>query len=293
MSTSCNNISPADFKIDTGNEMLVEFVKMHGLGNDFIVIDDRGDSLPGIAQKAARLCHRRLGIGADQLLLLKSSRKADFRMQIFNADGSQVQMCGNGIRCLARYIKEQGLSDKNTLSIETLAGIIKPRLIGELVQVDMGSPVLDGERIPVAASGMVIRRSLSTGDRNFQVTCVSMGNPHGVIFVEDVDGFAVDKYGALLEKHPFFPQRANIEFIEVLDSGTLKMRVWERGAGETPACGTGACAALVAAVLNRKSKRRVTVKLPGGELDIHWQEEDNHVYMCGPAVTVFHGRIKF
>ncbi len=272
--------------------MQLSFVKMQGLGNDFIVIDGRNLSLPNLNQTAKQLCHRRLGIGADQLLVLGHSSCADFSMQVFNADGSQVQMCGNGIRCLARYIREQGLSEKDELVIETPAGIIKPRLLGDEVEVDMGPPVLEGELIPVAAEGQIINYPLPVNGREFKITCVSMGNPHCVIFVNNVADFPLTEHGSIVETHSFFPERTNVEFIEVLSPTEIKMRVWERGAGETPACGTGACAAVVACVLNQKAQRRVTVSLPGGQLHIHWHSENQHVYMRGPAVTVFRGRVE-
>ncbi|MBI5789457.1 MAG: diaminopimelate epimerase [Candidatus Schekmanbacteria bacterium] len=273
--------------------MQLSFVKMQGLGNDFVVLDGRGKTLArDMVKLSQHLCDRRLGIGADQLLILKESAIADFTMLIYNADGSQVQMCGNGIRCLARYIQEQGLSDKTELVIETHAGIIKPRLIGDEVEVDMGEPVLEAGKIPVDLSGLVIDHLLPVADKTFPVTCVSMGNPHCVIFVENVRDFPVTRYGSLIENHPLFPQRTNVEFIEIINEHELKMRVWERGSGETPACGTGACASVVASVLRGKTQRKVTVNLPGGPLFIHWSKQDNRVYMRGPAVTVFSGQIE-
>jgi len=276
--------------------MNIRFTKMHGLGNDFIVIDCRENDLSGsggmssLSELSRRLCHRRFGIGADQLLLLYPSAIADFRMVIFNADGSEVEMCGNGIRCFAKYIWDRGLSEKEVLAVETAAGIIRPGKAGQMVKVDMGEPVLEGRFIPVNLDGVVKDLPLKIDDREFRITAVSMGNPHAVIFVDDVDTFEVKRYGPLIENHELFPRRINVEFIQVLDPGTVRMRVWERGAGETMACGTGASAAGVASNLKGFTGKRVKVILTGGELVIEWKE-DNHVYMTGPAVEVFQGSI--
>ena len=274
--------------------MNLVFTKMHGLGNDFIVIDCRdkalSDQLSDISDLSKRLCHRRFGIGADQVLLLYPSSIADFKMIIFNADGSEVEMCGNGIRCFAKYIWDRKLSDKEVLSVETAAGIIKPARAGQMVKVDMGEPVLEGRLIPVNIDGMVRDFPLKIEDKEFKITAVSMGNPHAVIFVENVAGIDVKRYGPRIENHELFPRRINVEFIQVLDTERIRMRVWERGAGETMACGTGASAAGVAASLNGVAGRRVNVLLAGGELLIEWKE-DNHVYMTGPAVEVFEGSI--
>lgn len=274
--------------------MKLSFTKMHGLGNDFILVDCRkeeqkawGKNLRDISR---RLCHRRFGIGADQLLLLYSSDIADFRMRIFNADGSEVEMCGNGIRCLAKYIWDRKLSEKNTISIETSAGIITPEKSGDMVKVDMGEPILEGSLIPVRLEGIVKDFPLKILDKEFKITCVSMGNPHAVIVVDEIDGFDVKKYGPVIENHDLFPNRINVEFIQVVDSGNIKMRVWERGSGETMACGTGASAAAVAANLKGLSEKKVRIVLLGGELLIEW-DNNNHVYMTGPAVEVFEGRI--
>jgi diaminopimelate epimerase len=274
--------------------MNLAFTKMHGLGNDFILIDCRDNAL-GVSNKelgnlSRRLCHRRFGIGADQVLLLYNSQRADFGMRIFNADGSEVEMCGNGIRCLAKYVWDRGLSSRDVLDIETAAGIIRPGKSGDLVSVDMGEPVLDGRRIPVDYDGPVKDLPLRILDREFRITCVSMGNPHAVIVVNDVARFDVAKYGPLIEQNGFFPKRTNVEFIQPMAREKIRMRVWERGAGETMACGTGASAAAVAANLTGLADRRVTVVLNGGELVIEWKD-DNHVYMTGPAVEVFEGRV--
>ncbi len=275
--------------------MNLKFTKMHGLGNDFVLIDCRNkavsNKLSAISDVSKRLCHRRFGVGADQMLLLYPSNIADFKMLIFNADGSEVEMCGNGIRCFAKYIWDRKLSDKETLSVETAAGIIRPERSGQMVKVDMGEPVLEGRLIPVNIDGMVKDFPLIIEDKEFKITAVSMGNPHAVIFVDDVDGFDVKRYGPRIENHGLFPKRINVEFIQVLDTDRIRMRVWERGSGETMACGTGASAAGVAAGLKGFTGRRVNVILAGGELLIEWNE-DNHVYMTGPAVEVFEGSIE-
>ncbi len=270
---------------------------MHGLGNDFILTDCiQQHELDEIDDKkwsliAGRLCDRRFGIGADQILLLCNSRTSDFGMRIFNSDGSEVEMCGNGIRCLAKYIWDSGLSDKEVLNIETLAGEIKPRRSGDLVKVDMGEPVLEGKNIPVEKEGKIMDFPLIIEDRTFEITCVSMGNPHAVIVVDKVDAFPVEQYGKIIEKHPFFPKRTNVEFIEIIDRKGIKTRVWERGAEETLACGTGASAVCVASALKGLTDRDVTIHLKGGDLHIQWNE-DNHVYMTGPAVEVFRGVVE-
>jgi len=276
---------------------------MHGLGNDFVVIDAREfllDDLPGLS---ARMCNRRFGIGADQILLFEKSAVADFRMRIFNADGSEVEMCGNGIRCLAKYIWDRGISSKDILDIETLAGIIRPEKAGDLVKVDMGEPVFDPEKIPVnippfnpplakGGDGGVVDYPLQIADREFKITCVSMGNPHAVIVVDDVANFPVTYYGPMIETHPIFPRKINVEFIELISEKVIKMRVWERGSGETMACGTGASAVAVVSNLKGLSEREVTIRLLGGNLMIAWSP-DNHVYMTGPAVEVFEGVFNF
>ncbi|GAB6184239.1 diaminopimelate epimerase [Thermodesulfovibrio hydrogeniphilus] len=271
----------------------IDFVKMHGLGNDFIMIDCLKQELPEPEKFALKYCDRRFGIGADQLLLLYPSQKADFKMRIFNADGSEVEMCGNGIRCFAKYIWDRGLSDKEVLEVETLAGIIRPKKVGELVQVDMGTPEFNPEKIPVDAKGQKAFDLLfEIAGWHTKINCVSMGNPHAVIFLdEDPKNFAVAKYGPLIEHHPIFPKRTNVEFVYVKNPDEIIMRVWERGAGETLACGTGACATAVAAMVKGLTEKKVTVHLLGGDLIIEWAE-DGHVYMTGPAEEVFEGTIK-
>ena len=269
--------------------MKLNFTKMHGLGNDFIVLDAVKKEIPGIVRVVKKLADRRFGVGFDQALILKGSKKADFRMDIYNSDGGRVEMCGNGIRCLAHYIWTNRLSRKARLDIETLAGIIRPERVDGLVRVDMGEPILDGKLIPTIVEGQIVDRPLAINDTSFEITCVSMGNPHCVIYVDDVDNFAVTKYGPQIEVNKFFPRKTNVEFIEVLSKNKIKMRVWERGAGETLACGTGASAAAVASIIKGYTGSKVTVLLRGGRLDIEWSKKDNHVYMTGPAQEVFRG----
>lgn len=268
--------------------MRMDFTKMHGLGNDFIVLDSRKKEIKNAPKLLKRLSDRRFGIGFDQALILRSSKKADFRMDIYNSDGGRVEMCGNGVRCLASYIWKRGLSKKKTLDIETLAGIIRPSRDGKLVKVDMGVPELEGRLIPTVREGRIIDLPLAVNDTAFKITCVSMGNPHCVIFVDDVDSFPVGKYGPLIEVNKFFPKRTNVEFIEVINSKRIKMRVWERGAGETLACGTGATAAAVVSNLKGFTGDKVSVLLKGGILKIELSK-DGHAYMTGPAEEVFTG----
>jgi len=273
---------------------------MHGAGNDFIVIDCRGESKAygffnspeNASDTAKKLCRRRFAIGADQLLLLLDSVEADFKMAIYNADGSEVEMCGNGIRCFANYIWNREISNNQVLNVETSAGIIRARRNGDLVEVDMGEPVLDGRSIPVNIDGRVMDFPVIAGEEEFRITCVGMGNPHAVVFVDNVESFPVDRIGPLLETASLFPNRTNVEFVQIISEKELKMRVWERGAGETLACGTGACASAVAAALKGSADRDVTVHLKGGDLSICWNKEDGRVFMSGPAAEVFEGTIE-
>jgi diaminopimelate epimerase len=291
--------------------MRLQFTKMHALGNDFVVIDDREATLRRLSQLSKKLCDRRFGVGADQLLVLGSSKKADFRMRIFNADGSEVEMCGNGIRCLGNYIWdnifrcEESLYARkycqsiDSVSIETIAGIMKLHKKRSLFRVDMGEPVLEPELIPVNLSKLpkkfhtkkITNYSLKAGNRKFKINCLSMGNPHAVIVVKNVDSVDLGTYGRKIENYALFPNRTNVEFIQVLNQTNIKMRVWERGSGETMACGTGASASAVVSALLGLTHRKVTVHLPGGTLLIEWSAKDNHVYMTGPAESVFRGRI--
>lgn len=278
----------------------MKFTKMQGLGNDYVYIDCFSEDLTGtdLSQLAIRLSDRHFGIGGDGIILIMPSEAADFRMRMFNADGSEGRTCGNGLRCVSRYVYDHGLTDKTTFTIETLGGIVKPEIIlnegdVEAVRIDMGEPRLARAEIPMlgAETPQVVGEPLDVAGCNFQVTCVSMGNPHCVIFVSDVESVDVAGVGPFIENHESFPEKTNVEFIEVLNDEEILFRVWERGSGITLACGTGACAAVVAAVLNNLTKRTVTVHLPGGDLIIEWGE-DNHVYMTGPAVEVFSGEIK-
>ncbi|HUC99391.1 MAG TPA: diaminopimelate epimerase [Candidatus Polarisedimenticolaceae bacterium] len=271
--------------------MEIPFTKMHGCGNDFIFIDCLKNDIPDLGAIAGRLCDRRFGIGADQLLTVHPSNIADFKMEIYNADGSQVEMCGNGIRCFAKYVYEHGLTQNKQLEVETLAGIIRPRIVGDLVEVDMGEPILEGRKIPVDADGQIVNRPLVVDGRNYSVTCLSMGNPHCVLYLEDIDALDLEKIGPLFEHHAFFPKRVNTEFIKLLSPNDVNMRVWERGAGETWACGTGASAVAVAGVLGGRTERKLTVHLKGGDLFIEWRD-NNRVYMTGAAEEVFQGRVK-
>ena len=275
----------------------LRFTKMHGLGNDYIFVNGLSERLPRVSlpRLARALSDRHFGIGADGLILVLPSQSAQFRMQVFNADGSEAEMCGNGIRMFARYVYEHGLTRDRELAVETLAGVIRPRLMvrgGRVasVRVDMGEPRLERSEIPMRGKpGRVIAEPLRVAGETHRVTAVSMGNPHCVIFVKEVAEFPVARVGPAIERHRAFPRRTNVEFVQVLGRSALRMRVWERGAGETLACGTGACATLVAAVLNGKADRKATVHLPGGDLKIEWRESDNHVYMTGPAEEVFCG----
>ena len=244
------------------------FVKMQGIGNDMIVLDCLKQTIANPAHTARKLCNRHFGIGADQLLLLQKSRKCDFTMRTFNADGGEAEMCGNGVRCIARYVKEHGLSSKKELVIETLAGPIKVKHMGKLIEVDMGEPVMKGKDIPVNLSGRIINRPLKTETKEFRITCLSMGNPHCITFHDNLDNLPVDRYGPLLETYHIFPKRTNVSFVNVTSRNELHMRVWERGTGETMACGTAACASAVASGLNGFTDRTVTVALPGGKLEI-------------------------
>jgi len=273
--------------------MKIQFTKMHGIGNDFVVVDGRKRKLPNPKKAARLLCDRRLGVGADQVLVLEKSRKADFFMRIYNADGSEVGMCGNGIRCLAKYVTDEGIFSKKEIRIETPSGIQVAKMVGKnKVTVDMGVPILKGREIPVNLSGRVINRPMRVDGKEMRATCVSMGNPHCVLFVDEPKTYPVEKYGPLFEKHHLFPKKTNVEFVKVVSPSQVEMRVWERGAGETLACGSGACAVVVASVMNGHTGREVRVKLLGGCLDIEWRRGDDHVYMTGAAETVFKGEIE-
>ncbi|MGH7962082.1 MAG: diaminopimelate epimerase [Candidatus Binatia bacterium] len=273
------------------------FTKMHGISNDYIYVNTFTTQVLDPAAVAQKVSDRRTGIGGDGLILICPSDTAHARMEMYNADGSRGEMCGNGIRCVGKYVYDHGLARVNPLTVDTDAGL--KTLFLELqndkvsrVTVDMGEPILDGPRIPVAASGQIIDQPLEVNGTSYRVTCVSMGNPHCVTFVDAVEPLELEKIGPKFEHHPFFPKRVNTEFTQVGSPTALHMRVWERGSGETWACGTGACAAAVAAMLNHKAERRVTVHLRGGDLEVEWRAEDNRVYMTGPATEVFAGEIE-
>lgn len=274
----------------------MRFTKMHGIGNDYVFVDCFQESILQPEKLARIISDRHFGIGSDGLILIKPSAQADFEMVMYNADGSRGEMCGNGIRCAAKYVYEKGLTEKTHMEVETLAGIRKLQLLLEkervtAVKVDMGAPVWAAERIPVTARGTeVINERIQVGGRQYRMTCVSMGNPHCVIFMEEaVDSVEIEKIGPKLEHHSRFPKRINVEFVNVLSTKELRMRVWERGSGETLACGTGACAVAVAAAVNGYAQDEVTVHLPGGALDIFWNRKEDLVYMTGPAIRVYEG----
>ena len=273
----------------------MKFTKWQGIGNDFVIVNGFQERIEDYPQKAIEICDRHFGIGADGLVIALPSEIADFRMRIFNSDGSEAEMCGNVTRCFARYVYENGLTTKTELSIETLAGIIRPKLIFEegqirAVCVDMGEPRLKRGEIPMTgnAEEQAVNLPLVVGNATYDITCVSMGNPHCIIFTDEVEELDLQALGRPIEIHPLFPRKTNVEFVKVIDRNTLRMRVWERGAGITLACGTGTCATVVAAVLNNKTEREVKVHLDGGDLFIEWRS-DNHVYKTGPAVEVFRG----
>ena len=277
--------------------MVIEFSKYHGLGNDFILIDNRHTTEPIVTPKQAiQMCDRHFGIGGDGVIFaLPGTEDTDYTMKIYNSDGSEPEMCGNGIRCLAKFIADlEGNSEVNkTYKIKTLAGVITPQMKdnGE-VKVDMGVPLLTAKEIPttlVEAEDKAVARPLEVAGKTWDVTCVSMGNPHCITFVEDNNLIPLAQIGTLFEHHSVFPQRTNTEFIQIVKPDYIKMRVWERGAGITLACGTGACASVVAGVLNGKCDRLCTVELPGGCLQIEWSEANNRVYMTGSAQKVFTG----
>lgn len=275
----------------------LKFTKMHGAGNDYIYMNGITQKIDNPSELATKLSNRNFGIGSDGLVLILPSETCDFRMQMFNSDGSEAEMCGNASRCIGKFVYDNGLTDKKEITLETLAGIKYITLLdgdakARKVKVDMGEPILDPELIPVrAAEEPVLNYPLDIEGKIWKITCVSMGNPHAVVFTNGINNLDLPLIGPKFEKHPIFPRKTNTEFIEVVDHHTLNMRVWERGAGETLACGTGACAAAVAAVLNGYCGRVVKIHLLGGDLEIEWDAQTNHVYMTGEAVSVFDGEI--
>lgn len=278
----------------------MKFTKMHGCGNDYIYVDGAKEILtPQEKPEVVRcLSDRHFGIGGDGVIFINPSREADFEMEMYNMDGSRAEMCGNGIRCVAKFVYDKGLTDKTSISVISCGKIKYLTLSIEngkvsTVRVNMGSPILKAKDIPVISDKEeVIGDEIEVAGETYKMTCVSMGNPHAVVFVDEVAGLPLEKIGPLFENHVRFPKRVNTEFVKVLDENTVEMRVWERGTGETLACGTGACATVVACVLNGLTKEQVTVKLLGGNLQIQWDRESNLVYMTGPATTVFEGEIE-
>ncbi len=284
---------PCDLKDSSMKE--IKFTKMHGIGNDYIYINCMKSEPEDIASLSIEMSDRHTGVGGDGIILICPSEVADFKMRMFNADGSEGKMCGNGSRCVGKYLYDYHLTDKRRITLETLSGIkvIDLHVVDGKVEsatVDMGVPVLDCPAVPVEwHRGKMIDETVSVDGIDYNVTAVSMGNPHGVVFVERLADVDVHKEGPKLETHGMWPDRANIEFSEVLSPGEVRMRVWERGSGETLACGTGACAIAVAGVLTGRTERKVTIHLLGGDLEIFWNPDDSHVYMTGPAATVFDG----
>ena len=284
----------------------MKFTKMHGCGNDYVYVDCTKEVIPNISETAIRVSDRHFGIGSDGLILIKASDVADFEMDMYNADGSRGKMCGNGIRCVAKYVYDHGLTDNTTITVNTLSGIKTLKLTVEdgkvsKVRVDMGEPELIPAQVPVKASVLgladdrreaIVAEPLEIKGRSYDITCVSMGNPHCITFIgEDVRDFPLEEVGPVFEKHELFPERVNTEFINVIDKDHLRMRVWERGSGETLACGTGACAVAVASYLNGFTGRSVDIELLGGHLEVVYDEKTNHVFMTGPATEVFSGEI--
>lgn len=273
----------------------MKFTKMQGLGNDYVYVNGFEERIENPSEMAVKVSNRNFGVGSDGLILINPSEKADFEMEMYNADGSRGEMCGNGIRCVAKYVYDYGLTDKTHISVETLGGIKYLDLTVEdgkvvLVRVDMGSPILTPAQIPVIADeAEAVAVPILVDETEYQMTCVSMGNPHAVIFMDDIEHLEIEKIGPKFEHHERFPNRVNTEFVKVLDRQTASMRVWERGSGETLACGTGACAVAVACILGGYTENKVTVKLLGGDLLIEWDREQNKIYMTGPAAVVFDG----
>lgn len=279
---------------------MLKFTKMQGLGNDYVYIDCYSENvnLGNISDLAKFMSNRHFGVGGDGIILICKSSIADFKMRMFNFDGSEAEMCGNGIRCVGKFVYDKGLTDKKTITVETLAGIkilnlnVRKGKV-ETVRVDMGEPILNPKEIPVNFEAEPVKGlKIKAIDKEFEFTCVSMGNPHAITIVNNTKEFNIEKYGPVLEVDKHFPKKANIEFIEIMDKENIKMRVWERGSGETLACGTGACATAVACNINGLTNRKVKVELLGGTLEIDWDEKTNHVFMTGPATTVFEGEME-
>ena len=275
----------------------IKFTKMHGAGNDYIYVDTTRYPIAAPEKKAIEWSKFHTGIGSDGLILIGVSDKADFSMRIFNADGSEAMMCGNASRCIGKYVYDNKLTQKEVITLETLSGIKILKLhtengLVEEVTVDMDLPLLTNSRQINTPDGKMLAKTITVDGKEYKGTFVCMGNPHLVIFIDDIKNVNLPAIGPKLENHPLFPERTNVEFVEVLPDGSLRMRVWERGSGITMACGTGACATAVAAYLNHKAGRKSRVRMDGGDLQVHWNETDGHVYMTGPAVKVFDGEIE-
>lgn len=275
----------------------MKFTKMHGCGNDYVYVNCFEEKVENPGMVSEIVSDRHFGIGSDGLILICPSEKADFRMRMFNADGSEGEMCGNGIRCVAKYVYDHHMTDKTQISVETGAGIKYLDLTVEdgkvtLVKVDMGEPILKPELIPVFSDkSPVVKEPIEVDGKEWEMTCVSMGNPHAVVFIEDTANFEIEKVGPHFEHHKVFPNRTNTEFVQIISRTEMNMRVWERGSGETWACGTGTCASVMAAILNGLTENKVLVHLLGGDLVIEYDEKSNHIFMTGPATTVFEGEI--
>ena len=278
----------------------MKFTKMHGCGNDYVYVDGSREKIESKKKPelVKRLSDRHFGIGGDGVIFINPTEDADFEMEMYNADGSRSEMCGNGIRCVAKYVYDKGLTDKKEICIVSagkkkyITLTVENGKVAE-VRVNMGAPELCAERIPVKSDKeQVINEPIRVGDTEYRMTCVSMGNPHAVVFMEDVDNLEIEKIGPLFENHVCFPNRTNTEFVRVIDRNTVQMRVWERGTGETLACGTGTCATVVACVLNGLTDNNVTVKVLGGEIQVYWDREENLVYMTGPATHVYEGEVE-
>ncbi len=274
----------------------MDFVKMHGLGNDFVFIEDKTGQDKDYTALARAMCNRHTGIGADGLIVIVDSRVADVRMRIINSDGSEAEMCGNGIRCFAKYVYDSGIIEKKQFTVETPAGIMEPEITvgadnkAELITINMGRPSFNRSEIPMeGADGRVLNEDLCVDGENWKITSLLMGVPHTVTYVDDVDTVDIEKIGPLFEKHEAFPKHTNINFAQQMDDRTVKVRTWERGAGATLACGTGSCSVAVASFLNGRTGREVDIQLPLGTLHIEYREEDGNVYMTGPAAVSFTG----
>ncbi|MDD2371548.1 MAG: diaminopimelate epimerase [Firmicutes bacterium] len=276
----------------------MKFTKMHGLGNDYIYINGFEEQIDNPGDLSIKISDRHFGIGSDGIVLILPSQTCDFRMRMFNNDGSEAEMCGNASRCVAKYVYDFGLTKKEEITLETLAGVkvLKMQVVEgkvDRVTVNMGQPILNTKDIPaVFPKDRVVDEAIEVEGEEYRITCVSMGNPHAITFIDDVENFDVHGIGLKIENHKMFPRRINTEFAQIVDRNTIKMRVWERGSGETLACGTGASATLVASVLNDLTERKAKLILLGGDLEIEWNEADNNVYMTGPATTVFQGEIE-